>query len=153
MTSTPSGAQVLVDGVDKGLTPMQHLQLPARQAGAPGAAARGLQAVGCRGRGHPLDAASAAGGAAARAGAGVARSEPAGATVYANGQPIGTTPATWTTLPGAPVTLTFKLKGYHPQEKQITPGQQNVAEANLVREKSSGKTTGGESAPAIKMNR
>ena len=153
VTSTPTGAQVLVDGVDKGLTPMQHLQLPSdkpvrvevRLAGYKPWVAEGVSIPSTQLA--PLEALPPVQAQVSL------RSEPAGATVFANGQPIGTTPATWTTSPGAPVTLTFKLRGYHSQEKQITPGQQNVAEANLVREKSSGKTTGGESAPAIKMNR
>jgi hypothetical protein len=98
--SAPQGARVLVDGTERGRTPVDFVVAPGRRRleVAAGDVQRTLEFTASAGgsASHYFDLTSAAGGAAAAEGTGtlVVRSEPAGATVVVDGRQIGTAPVT-----------------------------------------------------------
>jgi serine/threonine-protein kinase len=147
--STPTGAQVFVNGVVRGMTPLVLRNLPfgsyAIRIALPGFApsdhrvvldrnreAQSLEAILQEGEVLPAQVDSPS---QAKLGSILVVSRPAGATVYFDNQPMGQTPLTVSDLPIGPRTVRLELDGYRSWSStvQVVAGARERVAASLER--------------------
>jgi PEGA domain len=149
--STPAGAQVAVNGVASGVTPLVLRNLPfgsyTIRITLPGFAPsdhrvvlgvdREAQSVevDLQEGAAPATPASQSAPSQAPLGALVVESRPAGATVYFNNKPLGQTPLAVTDLPVGSGTVRLELAGYRSWSStvQVTAGTRERVAASLER--------------------
>jgi hypothetical protein len=145
--STPAGANVEVDGVARGVTPvaLQDLDLGSRRVTISRRGyvseerritlteARPSRSVEVR-LSAPAAPASAAASRSAQTGALVIESRPAGASVLVNGKPSGTTPLTLNDLAPGDYRVTMSLQGFRDfaTTVRVVAGERARAAARLT---------------------
>lgn len=133
VTTEPAGADVKRHGVSLGLTPLLITSLATDQTYTLDLSLTGYQSrritLSPEGR-TPLVRHEKL---ALDSGTVACRSEPAGATVVANGIEYGTTPLTISRLPKGLSTLVFRLDGYQTESRELrlAPGDQQLLAVNL----------------------
>ena len=149
MRSSPSGAEVFVDGARRGVTPLAVRDLPlgahAVRVARPGFAAAEQHVTLDAGRpsraidvalGRPA-AAAAAPVAASTPGILVIESRPAGARVLIDGREHGRTPVTVPALPPGDYAVAISLAGYQPitTTTRVEPGARARVAVSLTLER------------------